>query len=235
MFIGFVEMSIDKNNNLVTVKGAMDMNVLMMTLKKKLKTQIEIVQAKGNNGKEGKGDDTNGEGNESGAQGQGATFVQGNGGGGKEETCSDGDGDGTKSGGRGARVVQGNGSDGKKGQGDDRVREGTKSSGQGARVVQGNGSNGNKGKGDDRGREGKESGGRGPIVVQGKGGSGKKGKGGGVDEGPSLAGYNYRMENFAGQGQYTYPQYINRPENTFSYMNATQMFNDENPNACVVM
>ncbi|KAF5772693.1 putative heavy metal-associated domain, HMA, heavy metal-associated domain superfamily [Helianthus annuus] len=110
---GFVEMSIDKSNNLVMVKGAMDMNVLMMTLKKKLKRQIEIVQAKG--------------------------------------------------------------------------------------------------------------------------GSGKKGKGAGVSEGPSLVGYNYRMEIYAGQGQYTYPQYINRPENTFNYMNATQMFNDENPNACVVM
>ncbi|KAJ0663133.1 putative heavy metal-associated isoprenylated plant protein/5/6 [Helianthus annuus] len=226
-------MSIDKSNNLVMVKGAMDMNVLMMTLKKKLKRQIEIVQAKGNGGKKGKGDDANGEGNESG--GQGATFVQGNGGGGKEETCSDGDGEGKKSGGRGARVVQGNGNDGKKGQGDDRAQEGTKSGGRGARVVQGNGGDGNKGKGDDRGGEGKESGGRGPIVVQGKGGSGKKGKGVGVSEGPSLAGYNYRMENYAGQGQYTYPQYINRPENTFNYMNATQMFNDENPNACVVM
>ncbi|XP_021986919.2 heavy metal-associated isoprenylated plant protein 3-like [Helianthus annuus] len=230
---GFVEMSIDKSNNLVMVKGAMDMNVLMMTLKKKLKRQIEIVQAKGNGGKKGKGDDANGEGNESG--GQGATFVQGNGGGGKEETCSDGDGEGTKSGGRGARVVQGNGNDGKKGQGDDRAQEGTKSGGRGARVVQGNGGDGNKGKGDDRGGEGKESGGRGPIVVQGKGGSGKKGKGAGVSEGPSLVGYNYRMEIYAGQGQYTYPQYINRPENTFNYMNATQMFNDENPNACVVM
>ncbi|KAF5772692.1 putative heavy metal-associated domain, HMA, heavy metal-associated domain superfamily [Helianthus annuus] len=126
---GFVEMSIDKGNDLVIVKGAMDMKLLMTTLKDKLNKKVEIVQAKGSGGKKGKG-----------------------------------------------------------------------------------------GSGDEEG-EGKESGGGGPIVAE----------------------YNHRMEHFTGQGeymyqgQYMYPQYVSWPEFTFNYTHATQMFNDENPNACVIM
>ncbi|XP_076909381.1 heavy metal-associated isoprenylated plant protein 3-like [Bidens hawaiensis] len=126
---GFVEMSIDKSKDLVTVKGAMDMNALAVAIKNKLKKDFEIVQAKGG-------------------------------------------GDG-----------------GKKGK-------------------SGGGGGGDKGE-----EKGKESGGVGPATV----------------------GYNQRMEYFASQGQYMYPQYVNRPEYTYNYMNATQMFNDENANACVVM
>ncbi|MFS8005018.1 putative heavy metal-associated domain, HMA, heavy metal-associated domain superfamily [Helianthus anomalus] len=126
---GFVEMSIDKSNDLVIVKGAMDMKLLTLALKDKLNKKVEIVHAKGSGGKKGKG------------------------------------GSGDKEGG------------------------------------------------------GKESGGGGPIV----------------------AGYNHRTEYFPGQGeymyqgQYMYPQYVSWPEYTFNYTHATQMFNDENPNACFVM
>ncbi|XP_076919973.1 heavy metal-associated isoprenylated plant protein 3-like [Bidens hawaiensis] len=126
---GFVEMSIDKSNDLVTVKGAMDMNALALAIKDKLKKDVEIVQAKGGGvgGKKGKSGGSSGGGNKEG--------------------------------------------------------------------------------------KGKESGG----------------------VGPAFSGYNQRMEYFPSQGQYMYPQYVNRPEYTFNYMNATQMFNDENANACVVM
>ncbi|KAI3688153.1 hypothetical protein L1987_81862 [Smallanthus sonchifolius] len=151
---GFVDMSIDKSNELVTVKGAMDMNVLTAALKDKLNKKADIVPAKGGGGKKAKGGGGDGEGKESG----GGKKAKGGGG---------GDGEG----------------------------------------------------------KGKESGGGGPTVAENN--------------------YNYRMdmEYFTGhghghghgQGQYIYPQYVSRPEYTFNYTHTTQMFNDENPNACVVL
>ncbi|KAI3822817.1 hypothetical protein L1987_10415 [Smallanthus sonchifolius] len=140
---GFVEMSIDKSNDSVTVKGAMDMNVLTADLKDKLKKKAEIIQAKAGSGKKAKGGGGDGEGKESG--------------GGKKAKGGGGDGEG----------------------------------------------------------KGKESGGGGPTMAE--------------------YNYNYGMGYFTGQGQYMYPQYVSRPEYTFNYTHATQMFNDENPNACVVM
>lgn len=82
------------------------------------------------------------------------------------------------------------------------------------------------------------------IVPAKKDGGEKKGKGGGGDgESKENGGEDrnvevHRMEYFVGQGQYMYPQYpqyVNGPEYVFNCMHATQMFNDENPNACVVL
>ncbi|KAK1429158.1 hypothetical protein QVD17_11361 [Tagetes erecta] len=126
---GFMDMSIDKSNNLVTVKGAMDIKLLTAELHDKLKKKAEIVPTNDGGGKKAKS------------------------------------GDGKKT----------------KGGGGDKERKKT---------------------------------------------------GGG---GPTMAGYNYTMEYYGGQGEYMYPQYVNRAEYTYNYMHATQMFNDENPNACIVM
>ncbi|XP_023749491.1 heavy metal-associated isoprenylated plant protein 3 [Lactuca sativa] len=77
----------------------------------------------------------------------------------------------------------------------------------------------------------KDGGGGGEKKEKGGGGDGERKENGGGGRGVDV----HKMEHFFGQGQYTYPQYVNGPEYVFNYMHATQMFNDENPNACVVM
>lgn len=91
-------------------------------------------------------------------------------------------------------------------------------------------------------------------VVQPKdssnGGGEKKGKGSGGDdkERKESGGDGQRADEskidyfvsqgqhyFVSQGQPSYPHYVNGPQYPFNYMYDTQMFNDENPNACVVM
>lgn len=129
IWTGFMEMSTDKNNDLVSVKGEIDVNKLTTTLKDKLKKKVEIIQAKDiSGGKKGKG-----------------------------------------------------------GGGDRDGNEDRKKSSGGGQKVEGN-----------------------------------------------------KMEHLFYQGQYTYPQYMypqyaNRPDYTYNYLPAPQMFNDENPNACLVM
>ncbi|XP_071719167.1 heavy metal-associated isoprenylated plant protein 3-like [Rutidosis leptorrhynchoides] len=61
---GFVEMSFDKNKDLVTVKGAIDMKLLAVSLQTKLKRVVEIVPVKkdgGDGGGEKKGKGVGGE------------------------------------------------------------------------------------------------------------------------------------------------------------------------------
>lgn len=128
---GFMDMSIDKSNDLVVVKGGIDVDALVDELKGKLKRKVEIVPAKKDGG--------------------GGGEKKENGGGEKKENGGGGDGERRENGGGGRSVDL------------------------------------------------------------------------------------HNMGYFVGQGQYTYPQYVNRPEYAINYMHATQMFNDENPNACVVM
>ncbi|XP_071711694.1 heavy metal-associated isoprenylated plant protein 3-like [Rutidosis leptorrhynchoides] len=71
---------------------------------------------------------------------------------------------------------------------------------------------------------------------------GKKGKRGGGDGEEKENGDGVQVvegqQNLVNQNQYMYPypQYIYEPQYPFGYnMHASQMFNDENPNACVVM
>lgn len=81
---GYMEMSIDRQKEVVTVKGAMDMKELAALLTKKLKRNVEIVppkKEKGDNEKkkeksEGEGDEEEGGGGKSGAKLEGNKKVQ---------------------------------------------------------------------------------------------------------------------------------------------------------------
>lgn len=81
-------MSIDKNKDLVTVKGATDMKMLAEVLKQKLKKAVEIVPAKKDGGDEKKG--KGGGGNDGVEKGGGGG---GGGGGGQKKGKKGGGGD----------------------------------------------------------------------------------------------------------------------------------------------
>ncbi|CAI9268438.1 unnamed protein product [Lactuca saligna] len=87
---GFIEMSIDKNKDLVTVKGATDMKMLAEVLKQKLKKAVEIVPAKKDGGDEKKG--KGGGGNDGEEKGGGGQKKGKKGGGGDDGHGNDGTG-----------------------------------------------------------------------------------------------------------------------------------------------
>ncbi|KAI3683562.1 hypothetical protein L1987_84070 [Smallanthus sonchifolius] len=75
---GYMEMSLDKNKDLVTVKGAIDMKLLAEALQHKLKRAVEVVpskkdgdgEKKGGGDKKGKGGGNDGEGKDGGGGGE---------------------------------------------------------------------------------------------------------------------------------------------------------------------
>lgn len=83
---GYEDIKIDKQKDLVTVTGAIDMKALAEVLKKHLKREVEIVPPK----KEEKKDNAGEKGNNGGGKEKGG----GNGGGKKEKGGGDGDGGG---------------------------------------------------------------------------------------------------------------------------------------------
>lgn len=95
---GYMEMSIDKHKDLVTVKGAIDVKALVEKLKEKLKRPVEIVPPK----KEGGGGDKAKSGGEK-AKGNGNSNGNGGSGGGGEEKAAKGNGNGNG----GGKVVEG--------------------------------------------------------------------------------------------------------------------------------
>ncbi|KAM0052716.1 putative heavy metal-associated isoprenylated plant protein/5/6 [Helianthus debilis subsp. tardiflorus] len=82
---GFMDMSFDKNKDLVTVKGAIDMKLLAEALQEKLKRGVEVVPSK----KDGGGGDKKGKSDGGGNDGEGK-----GGGGGEKKGKNKGGGDG---------------------------------------------------------------------------------------------------------------------------------------------
>lgn len=99
---GYIEMSIDKNKDLVTVKGAMDMKLLADVLKQKLKRAVEVVPPKKDGGDGGGEKKGKGGGEKKGKSGGGNDGEGKGGGGGGEKKGKGGggdDGDGNDGGG----------------------------------------------------------------------------------------------------------------------------------------
>lgn len=83
LYIGFMDMSIDRQKDLVTVKGTFDVKALVEALKEKLKRPVEIVPAKKEDGgaKKEKADGGNsggGGGEKAVSGGDGGVMVEGN-------------------------------------------------------------------------------------------------------------------------------------------------------------
>ncbi|KAG8387615.1 hypothetical protein BUALT_Bualt02G0039600 [Buddleja alternifolia] len=109
---GYMEMKIDKQKELVTVTGAMDMKALASVLKKRLKKDVEIVPPKKESEKkENGGGDTakNGGGEKAKSNGGGGDKAKNGGGGGDKAKNGGGGGDKAKSGGDGDGDVVGGG------------------------------------------------------------------------------------------------------------------------------
>nr|XP_043613153.1 heavy metal-associated isoprenylated plant protein 3-like [Erigeron canadensis] len=68
---GFIEMSIERKKDLVTVKGGIDVDKLVAALKDKLKKKVEIVRAKDGSEKKGKDGEGDGKGSGGGKKGKG--------------------------------------------------------------------------------------------------------------------------------------------------------------------
>ncbi|XP_038705554.1 heavy metal-associated isoprenylated plant protein 3 [Tripterygium wilfordii] len=83
---GVKEMSMDKQKDLVTVKGTMDVKALTQNLKEKLKKPVEIVPPKKEEKKDGNGGDEHNGGNSNGGGGGKKKKGGGNSGQGEEET-----------------------------------------------------------------------------------------------------------------------------------------------------
>lgn len=95
-----MEICFDKNKDLVTVKGAIDMKLLAEALQLKLKRAVEIVPAKkdGDGEKKG-GGDKKGKGGNGGGGGNDIDGKDGGGGGGEKKGKNKGGGDGNGGGG----------------------------------------------------------------------------------------------------------------------------------------
>ena len=76
MITGYQEMKVDRQKDLVTVKGAMDMKDVVENLKKHLKRDVEIVPAKKEDKKEKSGGG-GGEGKPAGGEGGGGEQMEG--------------------------------------------------------------------------------------------------------------------------------------------------------------
>ncbi|XP_071688216.1 heavy metal-associated isoprenylated plant protein 3-like [Rutidosis leptorrhynchoides] len=100
---GFVEMSFDKNKDLVTVKGAIDMQLLLAALQQKLKRVVEIVPIKKDDGDGGSEKKRKGGGGGEKGKGGGGNDGEGKGdnGGKKKGKGPGGDNDGDGNGGGG--------------------------------------------------------------------------------------------------------------------------------------